>query len=1301
MMLRGAFTFLLGLLLLFYPIKVVSQSFIDDYIIKHYYTSDGLSNNQITFIQQDYKGYIWIGTQDGLNRFDGRNFKIFRQNSTDKNSLGKSYINCIFEDSDSILWIGSKGGGLSKYNRKADSFFSYIFNKNNPASISHNEVFTIFEDSEKNLWIGTDGGGLNKFEKKKETFNRFQFNPNVKNSISSNKVLSITEDNSNQLVLGTWDGGINIFNKKNNTFLPIETVFSRAAELKKNNIWKLQYDSKGNIWILIVRDPLVKFNLKTNSYISFPINPEKKKTNSEFTIYTILWDIDSTLWVGTNFGLYKSIEANKSKGVASPKSFELIDSSFIYSLIQDKSGIIWAGTNNQGVLQISKRNKTFSFQKININGKEKLSENNIVRGFYEDEKQNIWLGTALGVFIFNPDTKQYTSTSSTSPRYSNFKLVHSIYEDSAKNIWGGKIFELSRYNPKSNSFDYYFSFRDKNQQYSATDFVQTLDAGGGNLWLATDAGLFKLNTKTKAFKQYISETATFDGLSIYHITSLQFDGAGNLIITTYGGGLIVMDRKTEKFSYYQYNTNDLHSICSNNINSSVKATDGKIWLATNSGLSMFDPVQKQFVSYQSKDGLPSDILYGILEDNSNNLWISSSNGLSRFNIKTKAFTNFFFFDLKKPNTFMPRACFKAKNNKLYFGQNNGFLSFFPDSIKFDTIPPQIIFTDFKVFNKSMKVENGTPLKTNIEETKSISLKHNQSSITFEYTTFDFLYPETNQFAYKLDGFDKEWISAGNKNFASYTNLPPGEYTFRVKASNHDGIWNNMGAKLQLSIKPPFWATWYFKIGIFAFAGLLLYYWYARKIKTHKENELALEKLVKARTSELSEVNVILEEQKEELEQQQEEVRSQRDELRNLNKFLEKQKYEIQSQNEELESHRSKLELLVQNRTQELELAKIKAEESDNLKSAFLANMSHEIRTPLNAIVGFSSMLHLPDIDDNQREEFINIISSNSDSLLGLIDDILDLSKIESGQITIKEEVHSAKQIIEELGFNFQKRNQSPDIEIKITIDPKFENLLIRTDILRFKQIILNLLSNAVKFTSHGYIELGYTVNRAQGVLFYVKDTGIGIEKAHLKSIFERFNKVENTQLKFFPGNGLGLSISKKLVELLGGKIWAESTPGIGSTFYFTLNNYEISSKSEPLKPIEKSEFGAFSWKGKIFAIAEDEETNYMFLEYTLKKMGATVLWYKDGAALTEAFTKSKEPIADLILMDIKMPKMDGYLALKVIKKYYPQMPVIAQTAYVMKDEIEKIIEAGFTDYISKPIKAETLKKKINDALSNK
>ncbi len=575
----------------------------------------------------------------------------------------------------------------------------------------------------------------------------------------------------------------------------------------------------------------------------------------------------------------------------------------------------------------------------------------------------------------------------------------------------------------------------------------------------------------------------------------------------------------------------MSSLNSETINDLHLQNDSVLWIVTSVGLSSYDYAQKTFKNYFISDELDANPLSAIEEDDNGNLWVSGSSGISIFNpITHKSIT----FDTRHGivnKDFWLGSSYKNSKGELLFGGEKGVTSFHPDDIVYEEMTPPIVLTNMEVLNAPVLVGEDQILKKVLPATDTIIVSHNDKVISFQFAALNYTFPKSTTYSYQLEGLDQNWNYIEGRRFITFTTLPPGKYVLRVKSRNNAGVWSKNEARLTIIVTPPFYLKTWFIIVFSIIVIVFLYSIYRYRIFYLKSRAKELKKVVEERTRELQEQSLMLQE---------------------TNVLLEEKNEEITIQKEIIEAHHSELEQQVEERTEELKKAKEMAEESDQLKSAFLANMSHEIRTPMNAIIGFSSLLSLEELS-NESSHYAKQIYTNSESLLMLIDDIMDLSKIEAGQLEMRKVNSDLNVLVKEVYDVFYTESQKVEnSQIEYTINTPNEEHNISVDPVRLKQILTNLLSNAFKFTDKGSIELGYRINGLQSVEFFVKDTGIGIADADLNSIFDRFKKVEKGSLRLYRGAGLGLSIVKQLIGLMHGELNVESQEGKGSCFKFIL-----------------------------------------------------------------------------------------------------------------------------------------------------
>jgi signal transduction histidine kinase/ligand-binding sensor domain-containing protein len=1129
------------------------QESTEDYVIKIYGPGNGLSNNTVRSIVQDYKGYLWIGTMDGLNRFDGQTFKVYRNNTNDKNSLGSSNVISMLEDRDSILWIGTRGGGLCRFNRKNDNFITYRHNGDDPKSLSHNEVFVLFQDRDGKLWIGTDGGGLNLMDKKTGNFTHYIKDNRNPFSIAENEVLSISENEEGNLLVGTWGGGLNILDKSSGRFTIINQESKNNKGLSNNNVWVIKPELKSIYWLGLSGEGIQLFNDRLKEFKSVTIYSEESKRNKKFSPFAILKTGGGNIWIGTNEGLFKHQNTNDGEANYFTTGFQRVSPSFTYSLCEDKEGSLWFGTRDGGLGQVFRKNKEFSIISVGNGADQSMPTFNEVNSITSDNLGNIWLGTSNGVMLYDAKKNRFKYPVSFPKWSAKFEGVRSMYCDSKGNIWAGNLSELLRYDPISQSLKYFYSFPSKDGKSENEEYWRVLEDSPTEYWIGTSKGLVKLNISTRQTKIFIPEGNIIDGRNAYHIRTMQKDRRGNLLVGTLGGGLFVIDSISGKISHYFNDPRNEHSISNDYVFYIHRSDNGNIWLATNHGLDFFDEQKSEFIHYQTSDGLPSDVVYGILEDDHQNLWVSSNNGISKFEIKNKKFSNFFFYDQKNYSSFIQRSCFKARNGRMYFGRAESVIAFFPDSIKSDSSSVEIIMTDFKIANISVKDLNDSPLKTNIEDTRSIVLKYYQSSFSFEFAAVNYIYPENNKYMYWLENFDPKWIYSGNRNLAVYTNIPAGKYVFHVNASNPDGIWKGDGIKVQIIITPPIWQTWMFRIIILVFLLAIFFGWNYQKMRLMRARQLRLENLVTSRTQDLSMANVNLLEQKERLAKQNTDLILTQNELSDINKQL-----------------RIALDDLTQK-----EAMLIHSEKMASL-GILTAGIAHEVNNPLNFIQsGVYGLEQVYSGLDTLIKEVENSPAGYDDEKLERLTWLLDqfkkeefLSRYEESMNIILQGVERSSTIIRSLRYyshpevsekvptNLQELIDSSIVIIKsslkngIEIETEYQ-LLEKVDCVpgNISQIMLNLLMNAEQaIEDSGKIKIRTWKNEVGMACISVKDSGNGMTMEVRNHLFEPFY----TTKPVGQGTGLGLFISYNIIKNHNGEILCKSEAGEGTEFIISL-----------------------------------------------------------------------------------------------------------------------------------------------------
>ncbi len=809
----------------------------------HIFSENGLSQNTVHSIVQDKKGFMWFATEDGLDKFDGYNFTVYKHNPQDTNSISDNFIWTVYIDRNDILWIGTNSRGLSRFDSEREIFTTYKNDPNNPNSIGFNNVRTILEDSYGNLWVGTEGS-LDLFDRKTGVFTHFKHDPKNPNSISDNTILKVFEDKSGGLWVGS-NRGIDKFNRKTGEFVRYPFINSAGKKLKSKVILSIYEDDSGNIFLGNLTG-IIKLNTKTKKVTQFLINPSENNNANSNRVNSIIKDDSKMLWIGTGDGLYHfNKELNKFTKINSGLSnSNLLTNNNVLSLYKDNSGVIWIGTAEDGIFKFNRDGINIRHFKHDSFNKYSLSFST-VRSIYQENDGTLWVGTlGGGLNRLKPNgTKFYHYRNNKKNKYSlSDYSISAITKDRLGYLWVGTWSGgLNRSLRPVNSKNYKnIKFINSKNSFSRPNFLSNniiqaiYEDSDGNLWVGTNTGLDLYNRKKNRFINFKNEPGNPYSLSNNEVQSCIIeDRNGNLWIGSWNGlnKLNAKDRKNAlidpssvKFIIHRSNPGNKYSLSDDRVISVYEDKKGNLWFGTYGGgvnklsPSQQDAVDPVFEHYSIKDGLNSNIIYSIQGDDNGNIWMSSDNGLSMYNPKENKFTNYDINDGFQGNQFFWGAGFKGKNGQLFFGGTKGLYVINTKEIKTNRHIPNVVITDFKIFNQSVKLnEKDSILTRNISYTKKIQLSYKQNVFSIEFASLDFVSPKKNKYAYRMEGFDKNWIYSGNRRFVTYTNLDPGNYVFRVKGSNNDGLWNNKGISLQIIITPPFWKTWWF----IAFATLLI------------------------------------------------------------------------------------------------------------------------------------------------------------------------------------------------------------------------------------------------------------------------------------------------------------------------------------------------------------------------------------------------------------------------------------------------------------------------------------------------
>lgn len=1192
---------------------------------------DGLSQSSIYAIAQDHTGFLWLATQDGVNRYDGYTFRSFRNIPDDSLSLALNWINDIYAAPSGRIWVITRSA-VNLFNPIKETFTPFYCI---PATAkAHQTSVTIsccLEDATGTLWVGTSSG-LAKVTPREGSFTRgsvefVSASDAARHGFSGMSVTSLRQDSASRLWIGTPQG-LFVLERGAERFMavPLPADGHRSAQsvsalcVVKTALWVATNEG-------LVRCELSSSPRFGNNSVQY-FHPEKAlpaSLRAHNTVLAIKPDSHGNLWLQMAAGLllFNPQTASVQAFLNDPKDVKSLRSNITSALAEDRSGKMWIATAG-GLNIYNLLTKTLTAYEHSPADPKSLGHN-LLRSLYQDRNGTMWVGTDNGLNSWNPARYKFTSyksepTTTTMTGSLTNSSVRSFLPDTRHGAWNGNLWistdnGLNYFDPRTQRLKN-FSVREGltnpeiRAQAQTPDGTLWLGTNGGGLvrfdgkrftqitynpddstsiasnrirWLVVDskggiwAGLFltqgvrgttgglcyhpspsssDARTGWKRFQTNPNDASSLSNNEVRCIYIDPADTSGNTFwLGTQGAGLEKFDRKQGTFTHFKSDAKNHSTLSSNIITDIFRTAKGELWVATAAGLNLFHAKTQSFTRFTVKDGLPNDFVYGCLEDERGNLWMSSNNGLSRFDLRTKTFQNYDRTDGLPGNEFNSGAFAKLSSGEMLFGGLEGFTMFHPDSIKDDSMPPVVAITWFNVLNQPRTFDK--PLN----DLDEIRLGYNENFIAFEFAALEFVNSAQNRYAYKLEGLDDDWIFPKGRRYAAYTDLEPGEYTFRVKASNSDGVWNETGKSIRIVILPPFWATWWFRALVFTALCLVLWLTHITRLRAVRHRNRLLQKLVQERTAELEESNAEITAADEEIRRQNAVLEEQTRHIEMANSELQERNLELQAVNEQLEEYSAEMNrfgTMLEEQAREVELVNTELQEKNaalqtlnQRKNEIISVVAHDLKNPLTAIMMTASMVnrYWSKMKPDDVMQNIRRIEETGERMHKIIVDLLDVEAIETGTFNLTLETVEVTSLLAATVSDYRAAAQEKGITLHSLGG---EALFAIADTRALRQILDNLLSNAVKYSfpqSNVWLAVESETNY---VHISVRDEGPGLSEQDQKLLFGRFAKLTPRPTAGEHSTGLGLSIVKQLVELMHGTIVCRSEQGQGTTFTVSL-----------------------------------------------------------------------------------------------------------------------------------------------------
>ena len=906
---------------------------------EHITTEDGLPSNTIETFLQDRRGFLWIGTGGGLARYDGYSFTVYRYDEDDPNGLSGDIVHDIEEDGSGDLWLGTNGG-LTRFDPRTGRTVHFQNDPHDSRSLSHNDIFRLLLDEDGTLWLATGGGGLDHFDPRTGVFEHYDHDPEDDTSLGSHEVRALHRDRDGTLWVGTQGGGLNRFDPETRRFQRFNRDPADPLSLGDEGVWSLLEDQQGRFWVGLNDAGLDLFDRARGTFRHFPPDPTNEEALGGKFVFDLLEDREGDLWAVTHDrGLFRRDRSTGQFQGFLPDALDpgSLREKALTTIFEDRQGALWVGSFTSGIAKLDRQASKFRLYRHRPGDSQSLVGNHI-QGLLEDSEGHIWVATdGDGLSRIDPATRQFQHFRHAAEEATSLShdKVQVLLEDRQGTLWVGTWGRgLNRFDRETETFRRYVHDPDDPDSLGFDDVRGLHETPDGTLWVATTyGGLNRFDRRTEKFKRYLHDPRDPESLGVGILTVLAGDAEGQLWVGLWGGGLNLFDPKRDAFTRFQADPLDPRSISHNEVWAIYQDDRGRFWVGTSGGLDRFDTEAGTFEHFRVDDGLPDNAVHVVVSDASGDLWVGTGNGLCHFDPEERTCRNYDRFDGLQGQSWNDGGGLRLRSGEILLGGPGGLNAFFPEEVQDNTVLPPVVLTDFRLFNRTVPIGGeDSPLSQSITETETLTLRHDQSVLTFGFSALNYRHPEKNRYRFRLVGVDTDWNEVdSSRRFATYTTLDSGPYRFEVQGSNNDGVWNEEGRVLQLRVLPPFWKTWWFQALSLLLVGLCLWLGYVLRTARIRARNRALQQEV--------------------------------DERRRVERSLQKSNLELEARNAEMER--------------------------------YTYSVSHDLKNPLLTIRGFAGALRtgLERGDTGRALEDVERIEAASEKMQRLLDELLELSRV--------------------------------------------------------------------------------------------------------------------------------------------------------------------------------------------------------------------------------------------------------------------------------------------------------------------